>query len=194
MTNTLPLNWDTEAGFEALFRALYTPLYRYAFGLLSDEMQAEEAVQEVFLRLWQQRERLAMDINIQAYLYRAVHNQSMNILNHAKVKEKYQQFAQQRTPQYAEGPVQGLYAKELQQQIVQALAKIPEKCRTVFHLSRQEELSYKEIAVRLGLSVKTVENQMGKALKILRTELKDYLPALTLIVTIFKLFFKNADL
>ncbi|MCY1303362.1 hypothetical protein D9M70_530640 [compost metagenome] len=72
--------------------------------------------------------------------------------------------------------------------------KIPEKCRTVFHLSRQEELSYKEIAAKLGLSIKTVENQVAKALKILRTELKDYLPMLAVMVTIFKLFFKNGDL
>lgn len=194
MTNTLPLNWNTEAGFEALFRDLYTPLYRYAFGLLSDEMQAEEAVQDVFLRLWQQKDQLAIETNLQAYLYRAVHNQSMNMLNHAKVKEKYQQYAQQRHPQYADGPAQQMQARELQQQITKAMAKIPEKCRTVFHLSRQEELSYKEIADRLGLSVKTVENQVAKALKILRTELKDYLPMLAVLVTIFTLFIKNGDL
>lgn len=194
MTDTLPLNWNTEAGFEALFRDLYTPLYRYAFGLLSDEMQAEEAVQDVFLRLWQQKDQLAIETNLQAYLYRAVHNQSMNMLNHAKVKEKYQQYAQQRQPQYADGPVQQMQARELQQQISKAMAKIPEKCRTVFHLSRQEELSYKEIAHRLGLSVKTVENQVAKALKILRTELKDYLPMLAVLVTIFTLFIKNGDL
>jgi RNA polymerase sigma-70 factor (ECF subfamily) len=194
MTNTLPLHWNTEAGFEALFRALYAPLYRYASGLLADEMQAEEAVQEVFLRLWQQKDQVSIETNVQAYLYRAVHNQSMNILNHEKVKEKYQQYARHSSPQYADGPAQGMYAKELQQQIGKAMEKIPEKCRTVFHLSRQEELSYKEIAAKLGLSIKTVENQVAKALKILRAELKDYLPMLAVMVTIFKLFFKNGDL
>lgn len=184
-------DWNTERGFEALFRELYSPLFRYACGMLSDDMQREEVVQEVFLKLWQQRDQIAITTNIRAYLYRAVHNQAVNIINRAKVEQKYQQFARHRTPDYETSPAHKLQAGELQQRIVSVLASIPEKCRTIFHLSRQEELSYKEIAQRLGLSIKTVENQMGKALKILRTELKDYLPVLAGLVMFLSVCFKN---
>lgn len=191
MNPTSHLDWNTEKGFETLFKELYSPLYRYACGILTDDMQREEVVQEVFLKLWQQREQIAIATNIQSYLYRAVHNQAVNILNRAKVEQKYQQFARQRTPDYENSPAHKLQAGELQQRIFRVLAGIPEKCRTIFHLSREEELSYKEIAERLGLSVKTVENQMSKALKILRAELKDYLPLLAGLITFLGVCFKN---
>lgn len=194
MTADFPMRWNTERGFETLFRELFKPLYRYAFGLLEEEMQSEEVVQDVFLKLWQQREQITIETNINAYLYRSVHNQCMNNLNHEKVKAKYSQFVKGSAPAYADSPLNAMQAKELQGVIKKAMLKIPEKCRTVFHLSRQDELSYREIAERLGISLKTVENQMGKALKILRTELKDYLPLLMVVVAIFKSFLFNMEL
>ncbi len=169
-------DWTTDSGFESLFKELYAPMYRYAFGLLSDEIQAEEVVQNVFLKLWQQRSQIKIETNMKSYLYRAVHNQSMNILSHEKVKEKYQHYAKSQSVQYAETPIEAIYTKELKAHIANAMMKIPEKCRTVFHLSRQEDMTYKAIAEQLGIAVKTVENQMSKALRILREELKDYLP------------------
>ncbi|RQO29704.1 RNA polymerase sigma-70 factor [Taibaiella sp. KBW10] len=195
MTSTFPMSWDTERGFEGLFKEQFKPLYRYAFGLLEDTMQSEEVVQDVFLKLWQHRDHITIETNINAYLYRAVHNQCMNTLNHEKVKAKYSQFVTSAAPTYAESPLSAMQTKELQGVIKKAMLKIPEKCRTVFHLSRQDELSYKEIAAKLGLSLKTVENQMGKALKILRTELKDYLPLFMVVIAILKSFlFNNTDL
>lgn len=182
MTDVLPTNWNTDLGFESLFRELYAPLYRYATGILSDDMQAEEVVQEVFLKLWQQRDQTNIEINIRSYLYRAVHNHCMNLLSHEKVKQKYQDYARSRTAQYAASPVESIYADQLKADIVSAMKKIPEKCRVIFHLSRQEELSYREIAEQLGISIKTVENQMSKALKILRDELKDHLPIMVFLL------------
>lgn len=182
MTDILQKNWSTDQGFESLFKDLYAQLYRYASGILSDDMQAEEVVQDVFLKLWQQREQISIEINVQSYLYRAVHNHCMNILNHRKVKEKYLVHARSRTAQYAISPAESIYANELKANIVSAMAKIPEKCRAVFHLSRQEELSYREIAERLGISVKTVENQISKALRILREELKDHIPFMVFLI------------
>lgn len=182
----LPGKWNSESGFEALFKELYAPLYRYASGLIADEMQAEELVQEVFLKLWQQREQIKIETNVQAYLYRAVHNNAMNLLNHEKVKAKYQTYMKTRTAQYADSPSKMLDAKELKEQIAQAMNKIPEKCRAIFFMSRQESFSYKEIAEKLGLSIKTVENQMSKALKILREELRDYLPFAAILFFLFE--------
>lgn len=171
-----PGKWNSEPGFEALFKELYAPLHRYACGLIMDDMQAEELVQEVFLKLWQQKDQVNIATNVKAYLYRAVHNNAMNVLNHEKVKAKYQMYMKTRTAQYAESPSKMLDAKELKEQIARAMNKIPEKCRAIFFLSRQESLSYREIAGQLGISLKTVENQMSKALKILREELSEYLP------------------
>lgn len=172
----LPQNWNTDQGFENLFKTLYTPMYRYALGLLTDDMQAEEVVQDVFLKLWQQKDSINITTNLKSYLYRAVHNQSMNILNHEKVKEKYQAYVKAQSVQFAETPLQSIHTKELKAHIAAALLKVPEKCRAIFHLSRQEDLSYKAIAEQLDISIKTVENQMSKALRILRAELSDYLP------------------
>ena len=168
-------DWTTENGFEQLFKSLYTPLCRYALGIISDEMQAEEIVQDVFMILWQQDRMGNTPSNIQGYLYRAVHNKSLNFLKHEKVKEKYQKYVQTRPSNHNNSAEQQLETKELQLRIKNAMLKIPEKCRTVFHLCRQDELSYREIAKKLNISIKTVENQMSKALKILRLELKDYL-------------------
>lgn len=181
----LPGKWNTETGFETLFKALYAPLHRYASGLIADDMQAEELVQDVFLKLWQQKDQIQIASNVQAYLYRAVHNHAMNMLHHEKVKAKYQAYMKTRTAQYADSPSKTLDAKELKEQISRAMDKIPEKCRAIFFLSRQESLSYRAIADQLGISIKTVENQMSKALKILRVELSDYLPFAAILFFLF---------
>jgi len=185
MMQDLPGKWNTEAGFEALFKELYAPLHRYASGLIADEQQAEELVQDVFLKLWQQKDQIQIASNVQAYLYRAVHNNAMNLLNHEKVKAKYQTYMKTRTAQYADSPSKALDVKELKEQIFRAMDKIPEKCRAIFFLSRQESLSYRDIAGQLGISIKTVENQMSKALKILREELRDYLPFTAILFFLF---------
>ena len=156
------------------------PLYHYAYNIVAEDMTAEEAVQEVFLKLWQKRENINIETSVKAYLYRAVHNHCINFMNREKLKEKYQRHVSHSTPDYGRSPLSELQAKELYSGILAALKLLPEKCRTVFYLSRQEELSYKEIATQLGISVKTVENQISKALKILRNELKPLLPTLLL--------------
>jgi RNA polymerase sigma-70 factor (ECF subfamily) len=178
----LPDDWKSDKGFEALFKGLYADLYRYAMNLLNDDMQADEVVQETFLKLWEQRLQLTIETSVQAYLYRAVHNRIMNLFNHEQVKDRYKQTVQQAHRDAAHTPIQYLQASELAQKIEMALKKVPEKCSLVFQLSRQEELSYKDIASKLGLSVKTVENQISKALKILRAELSDYLPTILVLL------------
>ncbi len=178
----LPGKWNTESGFETLFRELYAPLQRYASGLTGDEAQAEDLVQEVFLKLWQQKEQVQTIGNVRAYLYRSVHNNAMNVHQHEKVKEKYQAYMSTRTAQHADSPSNTLAGRELKAQIFKAMNAVPEKCRAIFFLSRQESMSYKAIAEQLGISVKTVENQMSKALKILREELREYLPLITILI------------
>ena len=101
------------------------------------------------------------------------------------MRAAYQQYAQTMGEANEAGTAQKIQLSELQQHLNKALSELPEQCRTIFQMSRYEELKYQEIADKLGLSVKTIENQMGKALRLLREKLKDFLPILLLILLNF---------
>src|SRR5690606_15933987 len=168
-----------EAVFEAAFKGNFKALHAYSYTMLQDEAVAEEIVQTVFMKLWESRERMAIHTSLRAYLYKSVYHESLNYLKHKKVQRKYMEeaivaYRQQQTEETEAD-------KELQRQLQQALRQLPEKCRTVFQLSRFEELKYQEIAERLGISLKTVEAHMGKALKLLRVQLADFLPLLLIV-------------
>lgn len=164
-----------ERVFESLFRNHYQPLCRYATTLINDPDEAEEIVQQVFIQIWERREALEINLSIQAYLYKAVRNSSLNKIKHGKVRRLYAEEVTALTSQ-SEPASEMTFQNELQKQIHSAIESLPEQCRIIFKLSRFEELKYAEIAEHLSISVKTVENQMGKALKIMREQLKDYLP------------------
>lgn len=139
-------------------------------------MQAEDLVQEVFVRFWQRRDRLQVHTSLGAYLHRMTVNEAISYLRRQKKwqTEELDSAREVGTP-IAPSAEQQLAAADLQRQIDRALGRLPLRCRTVFLLSRKDRLSYKEIAEQLEISVKTVENQMGKALRIMREELKEYL-------------------
>lgn len=161
--------------FEQSFRDYFQPLYAYACMLLKQEEEAEEVVQGVFLKLWEKREQITISISLKAYLYQMVYRDCMNHIRHEKVKMKHQQYQQYEIQRHGMGEDPG-HDEELMEQLKKALVKLPEKCRKVFLLSRYESLKYQEIADRMGISVKTVETHMGKALRHLRSELADFLP------------------
>ena len=168
----------SEYEFEQVFKSHFKALHAYACTILKDESQAEELVQQVFFKLWEKKEQVNITQSVQAYLYRSVYNECLNYLKHQKVKKAHQSHTIYTSGQASEPVSKGLVAKELQKKIDDALKQLPEQCRTIFQMSRFEELKYREIADKLNLSVKTVENQMGKALKIMRLQLVEYLPAL----------------
>ncbi len=173
-----------EAAFEQVFKTHYKNLHAYSFTILKDEDEAEETVQQVFFKLWERSEQLNFSGSVAAYLYRAVHNESLNFLKHQKVKDSHRLHVAYSMKNNAEQPQGKMARKELEEKFKQALNELPEQCRTVFQLSRFEDLKYKEIADKLDISVKTVENHMGKALKLLRTKLVDFL---TLLIILLKL-------
>lgn len=172
-------NISSEAGFEQVYKTHFKPLYAYARTMVRDSDAAEEIVQQVFFRLWEKREALDIKETLRGYLYRSVFHSSMNYLKHLKVKETHARHVMNETP-YENTVMQNLEAKELEKRLAGALAKLPEKCRTIFQLCRFEELKYKEVAEQLNLPVKTVENEMGKALRLLRLSLADLLPVVLL--------------
>ena len=170
-----------EAAFEQVFKTHFKALHAYACTVLKDETMAEEMVQNVFLKLWERNEQLHISGSVAAYLYRAVYNESLNYLKHLKVKSAYQLHVSYRMKDQSDNAAKKLSLQELEARLQKAINELPEQCRSIFQMSRFEELRYREIADRLGISVKTVENQMGKALKSLRVKLVDFLP-LTLLI------------
>ncbi|MGA0556721.1 RNA polymerase sigma-70 factor [Larkinella sp. VNQ87] len=171
-----------ESAFEAVFRQHYAPLCQYARTFLHDWDDAEETVQAVYMTIWEKREGLEITVSLKSYLYRAVHNRCLNRIRHLSVQAEHREQAAYEVDLYqtSEAPMQSLIADELSDRVQEAIQRLPEQCRLIFTMSRFDELKYQEIADQLGLSIKTVENQIGKALRILRTELADYLPILWL--------------
>lgn len=184
----IPVDKYNDQSFELLFKAHYKALHAYANMILKDLDLAEEIVQNMFLRFWEKRELLSVETSIKAYLYKCIYNDSLNYLKHEKVKEKYHDFTKHSMSELSESAAAKVELGELQMNLRTALNELPEQCRTIFQLSRFEELKYREIAEQLGISVKTVENQMGKALKILRMKLVDFLILFLIGMAYFKDF------
>ena len=167
--------------FEKVFHTYYKALVVYAKTILKDMDEAEDIVQQVFINLWEKRESLEIYTSLRAMLYRSVHNACLNKIKQQAVRSKYASDAQHQLQKVATD--ESIQQKELQKSIEEALKTLPEQCGRIFKMSRFDQLKYQEIADELGLSVKTVENQMGKALKIMKEQLKDYLPIVVLIIS-----------
>ena len=173
-TQVAALRRGDEAAFDVIFRRWYEPLCGYASRLTDGDMdEAEDLVQQVFVKLWEQRERLDIAWSLKAYLYKTVHNAALNRLRAATTRSKYLEVNAAQLENANVTPDDT--ASELHERLQKALDLLPPQCRHVFELSRFEELKYREIADQLGISIKTVETQMGKALRILRLQLADYL-------------------
>lgn len=165
---------ETSA-FDAIFRANYALLVRVAEGMLRERATAEEIAQDVMLELWRRRETLDVE-SVRGYLLQATRNRSLNELRHRAIERRTEPLL---TDGVARLPSTDAAVREseLEVAIHAAIAELPDRCREVFELSRIDGLKYAEIASRLGISVKTVEVQMGKALRILRERLKAWLPS-----------------
>jgi RNA polymerase sigma-70 factor (ECF subfamily) len=179
---TTTLKAGDLTAFEMLFRTYYQPLCNYAFTFVQDRDEAEEIVQSTFLSIWEKRENLSIHTGVKPYLYAMVRNACLNVLKHEKIKQQHATMEMAVAERSVESVARTVMATELETKIHQAMDHLPEQCRLIFKLSRFEELKYAEIAQHLDISVKTVENQMGKALRIMREQLKDYLPLLIILM------------
>ncbi|RZJ88383.1 MAG: RNA polymerase sigma-70 factor [Chryseobacterium sp.] len=173
-----------DQNFDQVYLDNFPVLHRYAYTLIGDSEIAEEMVHQVFLKILERKVPVDVHTSLKAYLLRCVNNECLNYIKHQKVKQKYQSHATINMGNQVQTPSDNLAYKELEIHIKRAINDLPEQCRTIFQLSRFEELKYAEIASQLGLSVKTVESQMSKALKRLRLELADYLPLILWLVII----------
>lgn len=164
-----------KATFETFFKLHYDALCRFAYCYVKDSDEAEEIVQNCFVRLWEEKQIRIIEVSSKAYLYTSVRNASLNHIKHIRIKSDYQSYRKHNRDFYRNETEDEIEGNELQERITIAIAKMPEKRQAVFNLSRIEGLKYKEIAEQLDISPKTVENHMGSAIKFLRTELKDYI-------------------
>ncbi len=157
------------ARFELLYKSYQPGLVNFAFYYLKHEQDAIDTVQELFLDLWQKRDILILSDNPKSYLMTAVKNRCLNKLTRKKTPFQDTHlmkdvFIDNQTP------LQTLEWKQTEASLKNLINKLPDKCREIFVLSRFEQMSYKEIASFLGISIKTVENQIGNALKMLRKQ------------------------
>lgn len=166
-----------------IFRNWYNPLCNFAASFLSDRDEAEELVQNSFVNFWEKRSEIIIETSLKSYLYRSIRNACFNALKHEKVKREHARYAAATTPVGFDSVKSNIISAELTDRIDAAMQKLPQQCQLVFRLSRHQDLKYSEIATELGISIKTVENHMGKALRIMREELKDYLIILIMILT-----------
>jgi RNA polymerase sigma-70 factor (ECF subfamily) len=157
----------------------------FANKFISDSAESEEIVQEVFLNIWKKKDQLCLDAEIKPYLFKSVQNLCFNFLAHRKVVDSYYSVIEMVYKHHAEdfNTYESVLFSEFQGRVDKAIGLLPEQCRVVFQMSREEGLKYHEIAAKLGISVKTVETQMGRALSKLKMELKDYL--VVLVISLF---------
>ncbi len=174
---------DNKA-FEQLFNEYYLPVLHYCVSIVKRSDEADDIVQQAYVSLWQKRQRIEIHTAARAYLYKAVYNASLDFLKHEAVKQKHAKHVlSNHVPldSYEDGN-----EKEMQLKIKIAIEQLPEPCRTVFNLSRIENKRYREIAAVLDMPEKKVENQMGKALKLLKEALKEILPLMVSLIILLK--------
>jgi len=164
--------------YENLFTEYYVYLCYIAIEFVKDKQIAEEIVSDVFFVLWEKREYIHITHSVSAYLIRAVKNKCINHNLHVKTEQRLMQNLKdgQSHNHYSDDHQLGhLFINDLNSNIKRAINELPEQCRQVFLLSREEELKYEDIAEKLHISINTVKTQMKIALSKLRVSLKDYL-------------------
>lgn len=160
--------------FKELFFAYCQPLVRFALRFVKDVTAAEDVVQDVFLKIWLNRQQLNPNFNIKSYLFVAVKNQALKLQRQQSIRHqgsRIMRLSHQNIPT----PEETLNTKEIETTVFQALKELPDRCRLIFSMNRFDGLTYAEIAEILDLSIKTIETQMGRALKHLRDKLGQYL-------------------
>ena len=175
-------NSDKYIPFNSLFKRYYAGLCVYSESFTGSKQDAEDIVQNVFVQIWMKRSELNFDDSLRSYLYKAVHNASIQQLRHQKIKERYNAHI---TTKLAEGeciPFEWVAVdndpaetNEIQTLYQQALEQLPHQTREIFMYSREKGMKYAEIAELTGLSVKSIEYHISRALEVFRKIMKDYL-------------------
>lgn len=181
----LKLKEGDEQAFKVLFEKYYSSMCLFARQYLKDHEMAEESVQDMFVKIWEKRHTLIIETSVKHYLFRSVRNHCLNQIQHEKIKQQYASNVLESAYQEID-PEQFYIEVDLLKRIENSINSLPPKRKEIFRLSREQGLKYKEIAEKLNISVKTVEAQMGLALKYLREELKEYSNHIMTLLFLFK--------
>jgi len=161
-----------HGAFEKLFRIYADPLCSFAADYVGGRV-AEDVVQTVFCDLWDRRDGWCPQSSVRAYLYRAVRNTALDRLDHQDVEQAWKEEEKERgQPHDKIAPLDNLQHQEMSRAMEQAVEALPERRRMIYRMARHHNMTYSEIATALDISPKTVENQMGRALKTLRNQLE----------------------
>jgi RNA polymerase sigma-70 factor, ECF subfamily len=169
------LRAGSRDAFDAIFRQHYAPLVAVAGGIVHDRASAEDVVQDVMLELWRRRAALAIETTLRSYLFRATRNRALNRIRDEQVARRAEPLLAHETG-VGSATDRRVHEQEIAGAVRRAVAELPARCREVFELSRVHGLKYAEIANVMNISIKTVEAQMGKALRVIRERLAPWLP------------------
>jgi RNA polymerase sigma-70 factor, ECF subfamily len=164
-----------QTAFELLFHHYYSGMVVYASQFTADRNEAEEIVQDFFVRFWQKHQQIIPADSLKNYFFLSVKNSSLNYLKHKKIEARYLKELSDLSNQHLVYDPDLYLATELQKKINNTINLLPEKCREIFMMSRIQGMKNDEIAKELELSKRTIETQISNALKVLRVELKDYM-------------------
>lgn len=173
---------DRQA-FRTVFEKYYIRLHRFIWGYVHSKTVAEGLVQDLFTTLWEKRDEIEIEHSIKAYLFRSARNKSIDWLRHEKVKDEWREEKKQLNKQKEHPDLsKRLHDKRMLTEVKQAINEMPERRSEVFMLSRYEDMTYREIAELLDISISTVEKHMSKALEELRSKFLPLLSVVGLIV------------
>lgn len=175
------------SAFECFYKAQYKSYFMASFGYLNDTDLAQEVVNDVFMKIWEDAEKLVIETSLKSYVYRAVINRSLNVL--AKQKREIQQRKELGYVQDESYELRQIEENELKMALYKAIDQLPDQCKRVFCMSRFDQLKQQEIADKLGISIKTVKNHITHALQELHKKKASYWLA---IVLFLKLFFQTS--
>lgn len=180
-----------EPSFEKVYSYYYPRLNYFAKQYVFDPESAKNIVQDVFTELWDKRNTLQEETNLNAWLFTVTKNKSLKIISHLKSQKNYDSYIKSRQLDanynaLSDFDTSNFVFEELQTQINEVLGKLSPACRKVFEMSRFEDRKNREIAVELNLSIKTVEAHISKALRSLKADLKDYLPLFYILFHLHK--------
>jgi RNA polymerase sigma-70 factor (ECF subfamily) len=179
------LKGGDEHAFQSLFRKYYSAMCHFACQFLNDRELAEEVVQDMFVKIWEKRAVLNIETSVKHYFFRSVRNHCLNQIQHDKIKQQYANKVIE-SSHHEIATEQYFLEVDLMNRIEKSIDSRPPKRKEIFRLSREQGMKYKEIAETLNISVKTVEAQMGLALKYLREDLKEFSNHLMTLFLILK--------
>ena len=182
---------DSPQAFEKLFSQYYQELCRYCIRYVKQEEVAEEVVQDVFIKLWQRIKPFEVKTSIRAYLYTSVKNSSLNYLKSQFARQQFEEHDTSHKQLQIDNTQESLAYEELLNLVTEGVEKLPEQCRTIFEMSRSGGYTYQEISKQLNISPKTVENQMGIALKKLKEYLRTYWDLLVILLVMLSNAYGN---